>query len=106
MYSVYFYLDEVSSEWKQEHNKKIRRMCMNKAINLQDVFLNQCRKDRIMVTIILTNGFQFKGMVRGFDSYVVIFDCDGKQQVVYKHAISTIIPSKSVSILDSSEKGE
>ncbi|MBR3761023.1 MAG: RNA chaperone Hfq [Ruminococcus sp.] len=79
---------------------------MNKAINLQDVFLNQCRKDKIMVTIILTNGFQFKGMVRGFDSYVVIFDCDGKQQVVYKHAISTIIPSKSVSILDSSEKSE
>ncbi len=79
---------------------------MNKAINLQDVFLNQCRKDRIMVTIILTNGFQFKGMVRGFDSYVVIFDCDGKQQVVYKHAISTIIPAKSVSILDSSEKSE
>lgn len=79
---------------------------MNKAINLQDVFLNQCRKDRIMVTIILTNGFQFKGMVRGFDSYVVIFDCDGKQQVVYKHAISTIIPAKSVSILDSSDKSE
>lgn len=106
MYSVYFYSDEEASEWNQEHNKKIRRMCMNKAINLQDVFLNQCRKDRIMVTIILTNGFQFKGMVRGFDSYVVIFDCDGKQQVVYKHAISTIIPAKSVSILDSSDKSE
>lgn len=106
MYSVYFYSDEETSEWNQEHNKKIRRMCMNKAINLQDVFLNQCRKDRIMVTIILTNGFQFKGMVRGFDSYVVIFDCDGKQQVVYKHAISTIIPAKSVSILDSSDKSE
>ena len=55
---------------------------MNKTINLQDVFLNQCRKDKIMVTIILTNGFQFKGMVRGFDSYVAIFDCDGKQQLV------------------------
>lgn len=106
MYNVYFYSDEEASEWNQEHNKKIRRMCMNKAINLQDVFLNQCRKDRIMVTIILTNGFQFKGMVRGFDSYVVIFDCDGKQQVVYKHAISTIIPAKSVSILDSSDKSE
>lgn len=83
-----------------------RRMCMNKTINLQDVFLNQCRKERIVVTIILTNGFQFKGMVRGFDSYVAIFDCDGKQQLVYKHAISTIIPAKSVSILDASEKSE
>ena len=56
---------------------------MNKAINLQDVFLNQCRKEKILVTIILTNGFQFKGHVRGFDSYVAIFDCDGKQQLVY-----------------------
>ncbi len=79
-------------------------MCMNKAINLQDVFLNQCRKDRIVVTIFLTNGFQFKGMVRGFDSYVVILDCDGKQQLVYKHAISTIAPARPVSILDASEK--
>ena len=52
---------------------------MNKAINLQDVFLNQARKDRIPVTIYLTNGFQFKGMVRGFDNYIVILDCDGKQ---------------------------
>lgn len=55
---------------------------MNKAINLQDVFLNQARKDRIPVTIYLTNGFQFKGMVRGFDNYIVILDCDGKQNLV------------------------
>lgn len=81
-------------------------MCMNKSINLQDVFLNQCRKDRIVVTIFLTNGFQFKGMVRGFDSYCVILDCDGKQQLVYKHAISTVIPARMVSILDASEKTE
>ena len=88
-------------------NKYIeRRMCMNKTINLQDVFLNQCRREKIAVTIILTNGFQFRGMVKGFDSYVAIFDCDGKQQLVYKHAISTIIPTKAVSILDASEKGE
>ena len=79
---------------------------MNKTINLQDVFLNQCRKEKIVVTIILTNGFQFKGIVRGFDSYVAIFGCEGKQQLVYKHAISTIIPAKSVSILDTAEKGE
>lgn len=79
---------------------------MNKTMNLQDVFLNQCRKDRISVTIFLTNGFQFKGMVKGFDSYVVILDCEGKQQLVYKHAISTIIPFKSVAILDSAEKAD
>lgn len=77
---------------------------MNKTINLQDVFLNQCRKEKIVVTIFLTNGFQFKGMVKGFDNYVVILDCDGKQQLVYKHAISTIAPARAVSILDASEK--
>lgn len=81
-------------------------MCMNKVINLQDVFLNQCRKERISVTIFLTNGFQFKGMVKGFDSYVVILESEGKQQLVYKHAISTVVPAKSVSVLDSSEKSE
>ncbi|MGN0620925.1 MAG: RNA chaperone Hfq [Porcipelethomonas sp.] len=79
---------------------------MNKAINLQDVFLNQARKDRIPVTIYLTNGFQFKGMVRGFDNYIVILDCDGKQNLVYKHAISTISPVKSIPILDAAEKAE
>lgn len=54
---------------------------MNKSINLQDVFLNQARKDKIPVTIYLTNGFQFKGMVKGFDNYIVILDCDGKQNL-------------------------
>jgi len=77
---------------------------MNKPINLQDVFLNQARKDKIPVTIFLTNGFQFKGMVKGFDNFTVILDCDGKQNLVYKHAISTIIPSKQISILDAEEK--
>lgn len=79
---------------------------MNKAINLQDVFLNQARKDKIPVTIYLTNGFQFKGIVRGFDNYVVILDCEGKQNLVYKHAISTVIPVKTIPILDSSDRSE
>ena len=52
------------------------------------------------------NGFQFKGVVRGFDSYVVVLDCSGNQNVVYKHAISTIIPSKSVNILDAASGTE
>ena len=76
---------------------------MVKGINLQDVFLNQARKDKIAVTIYLTNGFQFKGKVKGFDNYTVILDCDGKQNLVYKHAISTITPSKSINILDNNE---
>ena len=65
---------------------------MNKNMNLQDVFLNQARKDKIYVTFILTNGFQFKGIVKGFDNYTVILDCDGKQEMIYKHAISTLAP--------------
>jgi len=77
-----------------------------KSLNLQDIFLNQTRKDRTMITIYLTNGFQFRGIVKGFDNYVVILDCDGKQQMVYKHAISTIIPAKPVSILDKDEDAE
>ncbi len=75
-----------------------------KTINLQDVFLNQARREKISVTIYLTNGFQFKGVVKGFDSFTVILDCDGRQNLVYKHAISTIIPAKVISILDSEMK--
>lgn len=72
---------------------------MTKNINLQDIFLNQTRKEHIAVTIYLTNGFQFKGMVKGFDSFTVILDSEGKQQLVYKHAISTIIPAKPINIM-------
>ncbi|MGN1133840.1 MAG: RNA chaperone Hfq [Oscillospiraceae bacterium] len=74
---------------------------MNKNMNLQDIFLNQARKFKIPLTVFLVNGYQFKGYVKGFDSYIVILECEGKQNVVYKHAISTIIPSKNINILDS-----
>jgi host factor-I protein len=67
--------------------------------NLQDFFLNQVRKDNTGVTIFLINGFQIKGFVRGFDSFTVVMDVDGKQQMVYKHAISTIMPNKPVNIM-------
>ncbi|MGN0587801.1 MAG: RNA chaperone Hfq [Oscillospiraceae bacterium] len=76
---------------------------MNKNLNLQDVFLNQARKDKTAVTIYLTNGFQFKGIVKGFDSYIVILECEGKQELVFKHAISTIVPVKPISILDAEQ---
>jgi host factor-I protein len=68
-------------------------------INLQDVFLNQVRKEHIAVTIYLTNGFQLKGMVKGFDNFTVVLDTEGKQQLVYKHAISTISPMKVVNFI-------
>jgi len=67
------------------------------AINLQDGFLNQVRKDGVPVTVFLINGFQLRGMVRGFDNFTVILDSEGKQEMVYKHAISTIMPARPVS---------
>lgn len=79
-------------------------MIMQKILNLQDVFLNQVRKDKTPVTIYLTNGFQFKGCVKGFDNFTVVLESDGKQNLVYKHAISTIIPARPVSILEGADK--
>lgn len=66
-------------------------------INLQDSFLNQVRKDNVPVTIYLINGFQLKGIVKGFDNFIVILEFEGKQQMIYKHAISTITPFKPIS---------
>jgi len=71
---------------------------MNKAANLQDLLLNQARKDNVPVTVFLTSGFQMKGSIRGFDSYVVMLETDGKQQMIYKHAISTIVPFRAIKI--------
>ncbi|OOB77612.1 MAG: RNA chaperone Hfq [Epulopiscium sp. Nuni2H_MBin003] len=71
---------------------------MNKSGNLQDVILNQLRKEKIYTTIFLVSGFQIKGTIKGFDNFIVLLDVEGKQQLLYKHAISTICPSKSVSL--------
>lgn len=73
-------------------------------LNLQDAFLNQVRKDNIPVTIFLVNGFQLKGMVKGFDNFTVILESDGKQMMVYKHAISTVSPMKPVNTTFSETK--
>lgn len=74
------------------------------AMNLQDSFLNHVRKENLGVIIYLMNGFQIRGLVRGFDNFTVIIENEGKQQLVYKHAISTIVPARAISILDASEK--
>ncbi len=63
---------------------------------LQDIILNSVRKNRIPVTMHLTNGVPLKGIIRGFDSFVVLLESDGKQQMIYKHAISTVTPSRPV----------
>ena len=74
--------------------------------NLQDVFLNQARKDKTPLTIFLMNGVQMKGHVRGFDSFVVVIESDGRQQMVYKHAISTIIPIRPIDFSGNAESEE
>lgn len=79
---------------------------MKSAMNLQDVFLNQARKEHIPITLYLINGFQIKGIVKGFDSYTIVIDSEGKQQMIYKHAISTIVPAKSINFLANNNKQE
>jgi len=74
-------------------------------INLQDVFLNQVRKEHILVVIYLTNGFQLKGIVKGFDNFTVVLDTEGRQQLVYKHAISTVSPMKIVNLIFNDNNG-
>ena len=65
---------------------------MSEAINLQEAILCECRKDKVPVTLFLMNGFQLRGIVTGYDSFVVVLVSDGKQQMIYKHAISTLAP--------------
>lgn len=80
---------------------------MNKTTNnLQDIFLNGARKNKIPVTIYLTNGFQIRGNVKGFDSFTVVLDCEGKQMLIYKHAISTITPLKVILFNNQSSEEE
>lgn len=67
-------------------------------INLQDVFLNKARKENINLIVYLVNGYQIRGLVKGFDNYTIILESDGKQQLIYKHAISTIIPSQFIDL--------
>ena len=65
---------------------------MSEASSLQDAILNEVRRDKVPVTLFLMNGFQLRGTVTGFDSFVVVLVTDGKQQMIYKHAISTLAP--------------
>lgn len=65
---------------------------------MQDVFLNSLRKNNTPVTVFLMNGFQLKGLIKSYDNYTVLLETEGKQQLIYKHAISTYVPAKSVSL--------
>ena len=76
---------------------------MQKKVNLQDLFLLRAREDRLNVTVFLMNGFQMRGIITGYDPFVVLLDTDGKQQVIYKHAISTIVPIRPVELREAEE---
>lgn len=71
---------------------------MSQSVNIQDQYLNQLRKERIPVTVFLTNGFQLRGVIKAFDNFTVLLDSEGKQQLIFKHAISTFVPSKNITI--------
>ena len=77
-----------------------------KNANLQDVFLNAARKERMPLTLFLVNGFQIKGFVKGFDNFTVVIDSDGKQQLIYKSAISTIVPARAIRLNEEMEQTE
>ena len=77
-----------------------------KLINLQENFLNQARKENVPVTIHLLNGFQIKGLIRGFDQFTVVIDAMGRQQMVFKHAISTITPARPLGGVKPQVEGE
>lgn len=71
---------------------------MDKTKTLQDAFLQRARAERVPVTLFLMNGFQLRGVLRAYDSFTVIIDSDGKQQLIYKHAISTIAPVRPLAL--------
>ena len=79
---------------------------MKKNMNMQDLFLNKIRKENNEVTIYLINGYQIKGYIKGFDNYVLIIENNDKQQMVYKHAVSTLIPQKQVTFIFSDKSND
>ena len=79
---------------------------MKQGINIQDSFLNVARKENVSVTIFLMNGFQLRGTIKGFDNFTIILESEGKQQMVYKHAISTFVPAKNISLIQETKDEE
>ena len=71
---------------------------MSEVMNLQDAILKELRREKIPVTLFLMNGFQLRGTVSGYDNFVVVLVTDGKQQMIYKHAISTLVPIRPLKL--------
>jgi host factor-I protein len=91
-------------EVPREKNGQV--MGAEKQQNLQDAFLNHVRKNKTPLTIFLVNGVKLQGIVTWFDNFCVLLRRDGHSQLVYKHAISTIMPGGPISFLDGDQNGE
>ena len=74
--------------------------------NLQDAFLNHVRKSKISVTIFLVNGVKLQGIITWFDSFCVLLRRDGQSQLVYKHAISTVMPAQPINLYSGGDEGD
>lgn len=72
---------------------------MENRSSLQDTFLNEARRERMPLTVFLTNGFQQRGSILAFDGFTVLLQFDGKQYLVYKHAISTIVSQRPLRVM-------
>ncbi len=73
--------------------------------NLQDTFLNHIRKNKVPVTVFLVNGVKLQGVITWFDNFCVLLRRDGQSQLVYKHAISTVMPSQTINLYEGGEDG-
>ncbi|MCK2157758.1 RNA chaperone Hfq [Exiguobacterium sp. Helios] len=79
---------------------------MKATYNIQDYFLNQLRKDSVPTTVFLISGYQLRGLIKSFDNFTVILESEGKQQLIYKHAISTFAPARNVTLYEQEAETE
>jgi host factor-I protein len=89
----------------RRNNKNGRRQMASDKQSLQDTFLNHVRKNKIPVTIFLINGVKLQGVITWFDNFCVLLRRDGQSQLVYKHAISTVMPSQPVTLYEAESEG-
>lgn len=85
--------------------RKVAKMAADKPQNVQDVFLNHIRKTKTPVTVFLVNGVKLQGIISWFDNFSVLLRRDGHMQLVYKHAISTVMPSGPIQLFDPGAQG-
>ncbi|GEN44999.1 host factor-I protein [Alkalibacillus filiformis] len=71
---------------------------MANSTNVQDAYLNKLRKEKVQLTVFLTNGFQLRGIIKSFDNFTILIETEGRQQLIFKHAISTFAPVKNIDL--------